>query len=143
MFVIKNKLSLLYRRVKLMHYPESPKVNAYTYVCMVVTIKNALKNQNYYPSSGPYKKQFRRQGDKKIKNILFSSCVRETYVRLTYKYEQKQSFLAFIVTRGLCAKLIEFTQNLSGATTSWVSTSVWESLQNAKKLHFCSYLCHG
>ena len=27
MFVIENKLSLSYRRVKLMHYPESPKVN--------------------------------------------------------------------------------------------------------------------
>ena len=26
MFVIKNKLSLSYRRVKSMHYPESPKV---------------------------------------------------------------------------------------------------------------------
>ena len=29
MFVIKNKLSLSYRRVKSMHYPESPKVSVY------------------------------------------------------------------------------------------------------------------
>ena len=32
---------------------------------------------------------------KMIKNILFSSCLREARVRLTYKYEQKLSFLAF------------------------------------------------
>ena len=32
---------------------------------------------------------------KNIKNILFLSCVREAHVRVTYKYEQKWSFLAF------------------------------------------------
>ena len=46
-----------------------------------------------------------------------------------------------IVTKGLCGKLVEFTLNLSGATRFWVSTSVWESLLNAKKLHFSSYFC--
>ena len=45
-----------------------------------------------------------------------------------------------IVTKGLCAKLVEFSQNLSGATSFRVSTNIWESLLNAKKLHFCSDL---
>ena len=44
-----------------------------------------------------------------------------------------------IVMRGLCAKLVEFTRNLPGATSFCVSTSIWESLLSTKKLHFSSY----
>ena len=46
-------------------------------------------------------------------HIYFLSCVWKAHVRLTYKN--------------------------SGATSFWASTSVWESLLNAKKLHFCSF----
>ena len=68
-----------------------------------------------------------KKRSKIIKNILFSSCI----------------WGALIVTRGPCAKLVEITLNLSGVTSFWVSTSIWESLLNAKKLHFSSYFYVG
>ena len=51
-----------------------------------------------------------------IKKVLFSSYTRETQVRLTQEHEW----------------------NCWGATSFWVSTSVWESLLNATNVHFCS-----
>ena len=70
-------------------------------------------------------------GQKTIKNALKLS---KTYF---FIMRMRGSCKAYI---GMCAKLVEFTQNLSGATSFRVSTSIWESLRNAKKLHFCLYL---
>ena len=62
MFVIKNKLSLSYRWVKSMHYPETPKVTTHTFPLLVFHVHagatgcleqtNNQKStfwQNYYP----------------------------------------------------------------------------------------------
>ena len=62
----------------------------------------------------------------------------------TFKFRLKTGFVVFglkteffiIVRRGLCANLVEFSLNLSGATSFWVSTRVRESLLNAKKTQF-------
>ena len=66
-------------------------------------------------------------GQKTIKNALKLS---KTYF---FIMRMRGSCKAYI---GMCAKLVEFTQNLSGATSFRVSTSIWESLLNAKKIHF-------
>ena len=37
-----------------------------------------------------------------------------------------------MLMKGSHSKMIEFSPNLPGATSFWVSTSIWESLLNAK-----------
>ena len=46
--------------------------------------------------------------------------------------------LFIMLMRDSCVKTFDFKQNLSGATSFWVSNSVWESLLNVKNIHFCS-----
>ena len=55
----------------------------------------------------------------KIKNILFSSCVREAYVRLMYKYEQILSFLAFRSD----SKTLVATQKLVAPERFWLKSN--------------------
>ena len=58
----------------------------------------------------------------------------------TLKNYQKSSVF-IMLTRGSRTKMTKLTWNCWGATSFWVSTSVWESLVNAKKLHFSSCSC--
>ena len=53
MFVIENKLSLLYRRVKSMHYPESPKVTSHTPPSAHCPNSNSTPDQSW-PKTNQY-----------------------------------------------------------------------------------------
>ena len=64
----------------------------------------------------------------------------KSWYTLLRDYDKKQWFqlLSIMPMRGSCIKTSDFTWNLSGATSFWMSTSVWESLLNAKNVNFCS-----
>ena len=56
---------------------------------------------------------------KTLKKILLSSWVLEAYVRLTYKYEQKSSFLAFRSD----SKTLVATQKLVAPERFWLKSN--------------------
>ena len=59
----------------------------------------------------------------------------------TRKNTQKIFKKYFFIVRMRDSRKAHATWNCWGANSFWVSTSVWESLLNAKKLHFSSCSC--